>query len=208
MAASGQLADVAGGLIKTSPAELDRHRTPRPSPPRPGRGQQLRERREVAAASRSHPERCIHLDPDHVTARGEPYIRLARIEHDRVAVGGLDLVRAVAGEVDRGAVAGERPGRPVVEAPSGAAGEGIDGAAARLPEREDGLDVSPRPRQQALAGNAARPAAEQSGAPLVRGDQAAPTARPAGRFLKYEPGSPRRRSSGTPRAAGSLRHRP
>jgi hypothetical protein len=55
--------------------------TQRLDQPRLGRRQQLRQHSEVRAASSADLQRYAHVDPDHVSARREPQLALAREQH-------------------------------------------------------------------------------------------------------------------------------
>jgi hypothetical protein len=45
------------------------------------RWQELRERGEVAAAGDADPQRCVHVDADHMPARRKPQLPLANEHH-------------------------------------------------------------------------------------------------------------------------------
>ena len=79
MAVSGQSADIPGTLSR--PAIPKSIATQRFDQPRLSGWQQFRERGEVTAASRSKLERGMHVDANHVPARREPQLPLARKQH-------------------------------------------------------------------------------------------------------------------------------
>ena len=100
-----------------------------PDEARLGRGQKLRERSEVRATGGTDPQHRVHVDADHVPARREPQLALARQQH----VPGLALlvadqgVLAVGAEPSFGAGVAAGAGQAVV-----AAGSAVFGPSAWL----------------------------------------------------------------------------
>ena len=109
-----------------------------------GRREQLREHRELIAARRGELERGLQVDPDHVTARGEPQLALAGKQHlpGFMLLSADQGVRAVGAGPAVGATLAPGAGQVVV-----AAGLAVRGPSAR-PEvpaaegRDNDMDAS------------------------------------------------------------------
>ena len=94
-----------------------------------GSRQQFREHGKVAATSRCDPERCIHVDPDHVAARRQPHLSLAGEQH----FPGLMLLLADQGVLAIGAALSVGSGRTVGAGQAViSAGSAIFGPSSRL----------------------------------------------------------------------------
>ena len=99
--------------------------------PRLGRRYKLREHREIAATGGADPQRCVHVDANHVPARREPQLALAGEQH----VPGLVLLSA-----DQGVLA-VRAELPVSSEFASSAGQAVVAASPAVSGPSAGLEV-------------------------------------------------------------------
>jgi hypothetical protein len=93
------------------------------------RRQQLRKHGEVSAAGGADPQRCVHVDPDHMPARGQPQLALAGEQHfpSFMLLSTDQGVLAIGAEPSVSCWFASRAGQAVV-----AAGPAVFGPSARL----------------------------------------------------------------------------